>query len=271
MNSDFFMRLLIELSLGVGIGFTIGMTGVGAGILVLPVLIYIIDLSPIDAIGTGLLYSMLIRFYAVYEHFKLNTVRKRTAFYIGIGGIPTILITSFAITQLEETFGEDFNLIIEIIMALVMLMTWVFMLRNIIKSYKNVEHIYYEPPKEFPKKRKIYGIITGAVVGILIGATSIGGGVIIIPVLASIFQLSPVNTVGTSNLITIMLSGVGSIIYLLYGRINYVVSIAFSIGSIPGVWFGAKLASKTPHKVLETIIFLVITTSIIAMCVGIKH
>lgn len=247
------------------------MTGIGGGVLVMPSLIYILGFSPVSAVGTGLLYSMLARVYAIYEHLRLRTVRKRTAFYIGLGGVPAVIVTSFLITHLSKTAGESLNFILKVIISAVILITWALMLINLIRYYKDGSKDYYVPPKVFPLRRKLYGILAGAGVGILIGSTSIGGGVLIVPILVTIFQLSPSNTVGTSNLIAIIMSAVGSIIYFLGGSVDASAALIMFIGSIPGVWLGARAAVRVPHRKLEIILFCVITISAIVMLVGIRY
>ena len=82
------IEILTRLALGLGIGFAIGMTGIGSGVIAMPYLLYGVGLSPVCAVGTGLLYSTLTKAYGVYVHFRLRTIRKRTAFYIILGGVP---------------------------------------------------------------------------------------------------------------------------------------------------------------------------------------
>ena len=332
--------ILIRFLLGLGIGFAIGMTGIGSGVLVMPSLIYIVGLSEVTAIGTGLLFSMLARVYGVYEHLKLGTVRKRTAFYIILGGAPAVLITSFAIMYLAKTPalfciesksqpgldagsipedirrefadnniplssnaavsveeagsrwaivdkkaydvrkvdevlevhpGNRLNLILRIIISIVMLMTWFLMLISFVRSRNKCSEDFYAPLKVFPLRRKLYGIAAGVGIGALIGATSIGGGVLIIPILVTVFWLSPNNTVGTSVLIGITMSAMGSLAYLLGGKVNIVVAMTMFVGSIPGVYMGSRMAVKVSNKTLSIIFFAVITISVIVMFAGLKR
>jgi len=270
VDFSLFFNLLKQLALGIGIGFTIGLTGIGAGVLVVPSLIYIIGLSPVNAVGTGLLYSMLSRIYAISEHSRLGTIRKRTAFYIILGGVPAVLVASFLVMRLARIIGNEFDLILKAVIALVMFMTWILMLVDLITRRKSGSETYYVPPKEFPHRRKFYCIGAGAVLGFLIGSTSIGGGVFLIPVLAAVFRLSPDNTVGTSNLTATVMSAMGSLAYLLGGNVNLLTAAIMLIGSIPGIWFGCKLLVRIPHRVLASILFATVTVSMIVMLAGVK-
>lgn len=271
MDIGLLFEILTRLVLGLGIGFAIGMTGIGAGVLIMPSLLYIIGLSPVTAIGTGLLYAMLAKIYGVYEHLKLRTVRKRTAFYIALGSVPAVLGTALVVTHLAKISGSKVDLALKIIISIVMLMTWVFMLVNLLKSNNDGSEIYYAPEEDFPLRRKLFGVATGAGIGILVGATSVGGGVILVPILITVFHLSPSNTVGTSMLIAIVMAAVGSLTYLMRGNINIAVAITMVIGSIPGIALGSRVSVKVPHRTLKIILFAVITISVIAMFFGLKH
>lgn len=261
---------LTRLILGLGIGFAVGMTGIGAGILVIPSLLHIVGLPSVSAVGTGLLYSMLTKSYGAYTHFRLRTIRKRTAFYIILGGAPAVLATSFFIAYLDKILGSGLDFALRIIIGAVMLITWILMLRNLIKNRKGGPMNYYVPLKHFPRRRKLYGIAAGAGVGVLLGSTSIGGGALIALILITVFQLSPNNTVGTSVLIGIIMSAVGALAYILRGNIDVTVAVTMFIGSLPGVYLGARAAVKLPHRVLSAMIFTVVTISVIVMFAGIK-
>ena len=100
--------ILTRLALGLGIGFIAGLTGIGAAVLVIPALI-MLGLPAISAVGTGALYAVLMRIFATYEHLKLGNVRKRTAFYISLGGIPFAIVTAFFVLRLERIMGSGID------------------------------------------------------------------------------------------------------------------------------------------------------------------
>lgn len=270
MDTALLTSILTRLALGLGIGFTTGMTGMGAAVLVVPSLIAL-GLPAVNAVGTGAFYSMLARVHATYEHLRLRTVRKRTAFYIILGGVPTAFSASFIITHLAKTLGSRLDFVLKIIISIAMLMTWAIMFISFFKSRKGGLKDYYVPPRHFPLRRKLLGIAAGAGVGILIGSTSIGGGVLIIPILVTVFQLSPNNTVGTSTMISVVMSAVTTLAYFLGRNVNLSIAATMFIGGIPGVWLGCRLAVKIPHRVLESILFAVVTISVIVMFAGVNR
>lgn len=269
VDSGLFTDILTRLLVGIVIGFTTGMTGMGSAVLVVPSLIYILGLSPVTAIGTGLLYSFLTRAYASLEHLRLLTVRRRTAFYISLGSVPSVILTSFLVIKLARLMGNTFNFTLKIIISAVMLMTWMLMFLKLIRRRKGHSEEYYIPQKDFPLWRKLYGIAAGAGVGVLVGSTSIGGGVLLIPILVGIFQLSPNNTVGTSTIVSVVMSAFGFFAYLLGGEVNFPLALIMFVGSIPGVFLGCRLSVKIPNKTLAFILLAVVTISTIIMFAGI--
>lgn len=269
LNYNFIISLANRLILGLGIGFATGLTGMGAAVLVVPTLIFVVGLSSISAIGTGMLYSVLTRAYASYVHIRLGTVLKNIALYVSFGSIPAVFISSIIVTFLEKNFAESFDLAIKFVISGVMIVTWTVMLLGTIRN-RNERHNEdtYRQNDSCSTKCKIFGILSGAGVGVLVGTTSIGGGVFLIPLLTTIFRLSPCNIVGTSTIISVIISGIGSIAYLLHGGIDLYTTIMMFIGSIPGIWLGSRLAVRISHKILLFILFVVVTASTIFMFTG---
>jgi uncharacterized membrane protein YfcA len=239
----------------------------GAAALVVPSLVAL-GLPAVNAVGTGAFYATLARIFATCEHLRLRNVRKRTAFYIVLGGVPLTLVTSSLIKHLANTVGSSLDLGLKIAIIIVMLATWTLMLVNLLKNRKGDSGRYYVPMEHFPLRRKLYGIAAGAGVGILIGSTSIGGGVLIVPILVAVFRLSPSNTVGTSTLISVIMSATAAFMYLLGGRVDPIFAVTMFAGAVPGVFLGCRLSVKIPHRILEFILLAVITISLVVMFIG---
>lgn len=266
LDYEVIVSLINRLILGLGIGFATGLTGMGAAVLVVPTLIFFVGLSSVSAIGTGMLYSVLARAYASYVHIRLGTVLKNIAFYVSLGSIPAVLISSIIVIFLEENFGESFDIAIKFVISGVMVITWIVMLFGTIRNRKECyNEDDYKHQDVCSVKCKTIGILSGAGVGAIVGTTSIGGGVFLIPLLTTLFRLSPCNIVGTSTIISVIMSGIGSIAYLFHGGIDIYTTIIMFISSIPGIWLGSRLAVKIPHKILSIILFVVVTASIIFM------
>ena len=116
--------------------------------------------------------------------------------------------------------------------------------------------------------RKASCIIAGIIIGTLVGATSIGGGVVLITVLIVFFGLSPATTVGTSITISVICTMLGSAVYLLNQNIDFPVLLPMFLGALPGTLLGSKLTTKVPQRVLKVFLMMAVAGGIISFFWG---
>jgi len=115
-------------------------------------------------------------------------------------------------------------------------------------------------------------VALGILVGALIGATSIGGGVIIIPLFIIFLAMPPSKTVGTSIVIAVILTLITSAAYLIGGQMDLRTAISMAVGSTVGVSFGSKLSVRMPETLLQTIVIgVIIISGILMMFRGAAH
>ena len=255
---------LLRIAIGLVIGFIIGMTGVGGGVLVVPALSSILGLPVSTAVGTANLYSFLTKIYAAYQHFRLKTIDYFIGLLFLIGAIPGNIIASRSIIYLANRGDKqevlNFQRDLKLFIAGVMLMSVFILLINLKTSQKNN---FKANHKHF--RKKILGIFFGIIVGGLIGSTSVGGGVLIVPLLIIFFGLSSQKTVGSSILIAVVLTFVSSILYSKGSNVDIKTAVIMWVGSLPGVLWGSKMAIKFSEKKLQKIVIGIIFFSIILM------
>lgn len=258
-----------RLITGLFIGFTIGLTGIGGGVLVIPALTLLFRLPPTLAVGTASLYALITKAYAFWEHFKLKTINFKMGLFFLIGAIPANIITSLWINYYAaenqnnlkaiQAFQSDLKIFIGITLLLSVLLL-------IIDLFKKGEfRLFKKSDTKFSQGKKFLGIISGFIIGALIGATSIGGGVLVIPLLIIIFHLKPDRTVGTSIFIAVILLLATAIIYGQSGQVDYGTAGIMSIGSLLGVYLGSRLSVKIPEKQLELLVTLIILVATVMM------
>jgi len=117
----------------------------------------------------------------------------------------------------------------------------------------------------------ILGVCCGGVIGGLIGATSIGGGVLIVPILILIFGLSASRTVGTSIAITFFLTFVMAVIFGRSGELDTATAVIMAVGSIGGVRFGSRLSVRMPERLLLVVMVTLIAVAAVLMIVAQGH
>jgi uncharacterized membrane protein YfcA len=269
---EFFDLTLLQLAcrfvLGLLIGFCIGMTGVGGGVLVLPALTLLLKMNPVMAVGTASLYAFLAKVSATFHHIKIKTIDWTVSLLFLAGALPANAAVSFWITHRDTSLGFLHGLKLFII-GTVFFCTGVMVLNLIGQIRKDktggTRKTLAERIAERPHHSRILGVVMGAVVGGLIGATSIGGGVLIVPMLMIAFGLETRRTVGSSIFITVVLTLLTSLIYSRGGAVDTVTAVVMSAGSLVGVPPGSKLSVKMPDRILQGIIIALIFIAAVLM------
>ena len=259
--------IVLRLLLGTVIGFCIGLTGVGGGVLVLPALKLILHLDPITAVGTTTLYAFLTKITATIQHIKLRTIDWGTSLRFLAGAVPANIVTSIWVSRqgANEQFKEALtNFIVGVIFFSVIMM----IVNMITRSRPGVvarERELAEQINETKAVRIELCILLGAICGGLLGATSIGGGVLIVPILITLFNMPAPRTVGTAIFIAFILTMITSLIYGSSGVQDRVTALIMATGSVAGVFYGSKLSVRMPELFLRVIVVVLVLVAAIMM------
>lgn len=250
--------------MGAGIGFCIGLTGIGGGVLVLPALTVVLGISASVAVGTASLYSFLTKCYASLEHFRIKTIDVKTSLFILLGALPGNIIVARAINRAVEKlrldgnatehFQDNLRLFIASIVMFAALVLTANLLRRKRKTEEGEGSSLCARLDSRPKLKWSIAAITGLVIGSLIGATAVGGGVLMIPVLIIVFGLPSSTVVGTSIFATVVLNLVTSAIYSCNGQVDWPTALLMAAGSLLGVRLGSKLCIKLPERGLRALV-----------------
>lgn len=258
-----------QLLIGYVMGVLVGLTGIGAGVVAMPAMIAISHLDSVTAIGTSLVFSVLSRLYGVMQHWKMGFIDKETNFWFSIGSIPGVLLASFGINYIKtivdkQTLEYDIKLgLLVVIFVVTVYLIW--------DGFKWNQGNAYKCGEPLLPSQKVQGAFWGSGIGALVGATSIGGGIFIIPVLVAIFKLSAKCVVGTSNMISVALTLLGSTVYIYYGNVHYAVAFLVVAGSLPGIKLGAQMAHHMENVMLKRIMAGIALISFVTMAAGINH
>jgi uncharacterized membrane protein YfcA len=268
-----FLELIIRLALGLVIGFSIGLTGVGGGVLVLPALTLILGIDPIKAVGTTSFYAFLTKISATVHHAKLKTIDWGTSFRFLAGAVPAAALVSLWVSGkgANEAFQhglKDFIVGVVIFSVIIMILN---MAKQSRTSLENEERSLAGRINGHPLTRTTLCVLMGVIIGGLLGATSIGGGVLIVPMLIILFNLSTSQTVGSSIFIAVVLTLVTSFIYGKGGEVDKVTAIIMAVGSLSGVYYGSKLSARIPDRLLQGIVISLILTGAVLMLLNQGH
>ena len=263
-------EILVRLATGMVIGFLIALTGVGGGALTVPALTIILGLPSSIAVGTASLYAFLAKAYAVFAHYRLGTLDRSATLTFLAGAIPGNVVTAYFINSYIRTAGsedaarlESFQDSLGLVIALSMLLSAIILTLNLARKTS-------APPSDPGSRgrvRTFLCVLCGLIVGGLVGATSVGGGILVLPVLIMVMGLSAVRAVGTSILIAFVLSLQTSVIFMWGGQLELITAAVMWVGSLAGVFAGSRLAVKMPERPLQAIVIGVIYVASIVMLV----
>ncbi len=266
--------LFARLLSGAIIGFSIGLTGVGGGVLILPTLTILFGMDTSVAVGTASLYSFITRVTGTIHHFRLKTINLTVGIWFLVGAIPANVAASWFVATTVRRLGAGseavarFQANLNTFVAIVILLSCILLVVNLIRAM-------CKPPTARddmsamatringqPLLTKLVGATLGLAGGALMGATSVGGGVLIIPMLIIFFGMTSIQTVGTSFLITLILTLITSVIFLIQGQVDYGTGIAMAISAMLTVPIGTKLSVNMPERLLKFVVVSVIVVAV---------
>ncbi len=244
---------------GLGIGVLVGMTGMGGGSLMTPLLILIFGIQPTTAIGTDIFYSAITKTVGGWRHFKMKTVNMGLVKWLAIGSVPAAVIGVALVSVLERHIGEErLESIVYAVLGGTLLMVGIItlaralILRNLVSEREDFE---------IERRHKVAAVVIGATTGFVIGITSAGSGTVIAILLIAVFRLAPKKVVGTDVFHAAILLWAAGLAHIVGGNVDFVLAGNILIGSIPGVIIGASLSDRAPQGFIRTALGLVLIGS----------
>lgn len=234
----------VVIAFGFGVGILIGLTGIGGGSLMTPLLILVVGVKPVVAIGTDLAYGAITKTLGGWQHLRKGTVDLGVSKWLAVGSVPGSLIGVVLVSALHDRYGTAFDdaLLIGIavaltIVAVTILMRAIFMPRLSARERETVE---------LTGRVKAGAASMGLVLGLLVGMTSVGSGALIGLALILIFRLTPHRVVGTDVFHAAVLLWSAGLAHWIAGSVDLVLMANILIGSLPGVLIGTHLITKIP-------------------------
>ncbi|TXK81861.1 sulfite exporter TauE/SafE family protein [Paenibacillus sp. N3.4] len=237
------------LLMGVFVGFLVGLTGVGGASLLTPVLI-LIGIHPSIAVGTDLLYNSITKLFGTIQHWRQKTIDFKLVKMLATGSIPGVIIAVILLRLFESSYHNQ-ETIIKHALGYVLIMVAVATMFKVFFGHKLKENRWQL--RSLEEKRGLV-ITIGAVLGFIVGLTSIGSGSLYAIAMLYLFRMSPALLVGTDIAHAFFLATTAGILHASIGNVNYTLVLNLLIGSIPGVIIGSMLSTKAPTNVLRTII-----------------
>jgi uncharacterized membrane protein YfcA len=245
--------LLLKVLIGFVVGTLIGLTGLGGGVLLLPMLIFGLHVPAIVAVGSDAMFNFFTKIPASIMHLIKGTVRRKVVLAMAVGSIPGsyLGVTFLQYLRRPEVYGNGVNDFIKsaVGMLLVLIPTLLLFQGRI------EEHL----AKREPTMKSFAGMsFIGLVGGFLVGITSVGSGSIIMMLLLLFYSFAPKIMVGTDITHAVILTGVTSLLHWRAGNVDGHLVAALLIGSIPGGMLGSHLSTRVPVLWLRRILCTVL-------------
>jgi len=244
---------------GLGIGVLVGMTGMGGGSLMTPLLILIFGIQPTTAIGTDIFYSAVTKTVGGWRHLKMKTVNMELVKWLAIGSVPAAVAGVAIVSELEKHIGEErLDSLVYAVLGGTLLMVGIItlaralILRNLVDERDRFD---------VERRHKVAAIVIGATTGFVIGVTSAGSGTVIAILLIAVYRLSPRKVVGTDVFHAAVLLWAAGIAHWIGGNVDFVLAANILLGSVPGVVIGASLSGRAPVGFIRTALGLVLVGS----------
>ncbi|ROV57092.1 sulfite exporter TauE/SafE family protein [Vibrio ponticus] len=256
--TEFFTTEALGLKVLAGVIYSlcVGLTGVGGGVLLIPLLQVLFDMHTVLAVGTASVISALVKISASFGHIKARNLSLPATGYLLIGAVPLVVLT----TQLVVYFHQQPHLqlklenFVEGLIVMVMVAALFSVLIKMVKqSRKQVVHHAFSG-----KKAVGAGMLCGASLGI----TGVGGGVLLLPLLNSLLNIEIKKAVGTSVVLSLLLSGITALGYAQGGQIDMGAAALFTFASLLGAPLASRLLAKMSDLSVYRLTLTIITVSL---------
>ncbi|MDP8943752.1 MAG: sulfite exporter TauE/SafE family protein [Actinomycetota bacterium] len=244
---------------GLGVGVLVGLTGMGGGSLMTPILILVFGFKPVTAIGTDLAYAAVTKTVGGLKHFRQRTVELRLSTWMALGSVPAAIGGVWMLEAIERAHGAAFDEVLLTMLAAALLFTGVAVLARAVFLPKLVaaerEHVTLGP------RHKAAAVGVGVFVGFVLGVTSAGSGALIAVALILLFRLVPRRVVGTDVFHAAILLWAAAAAHVVAGNVDYALAGTILLGSVPGVWLGSHWSVRLPVATLRTALAVVLIGS----------
>ncbi len=252
------------IAFGLGVGVLVGMTGIGGGSLMTPMLILVFGVTPVTAIGTDLAYAAVTKTVGGYKHLRQKTVDIRLSTWMALGSVPAAVGGVYVLTLLEDWAGRDFEDLLLTILAIALLITGT---ATLVRAFLKRMHERERATIDLERRHKVAAVVLGVCVGFVLGVTSAGSGALIAVGLILLFRLIPTRVVGTDVFHAAILLWAAGIAHIVAGNVDFALVGTILLGSVPGVWLGSHWSVRVEPAVLRTTLAVVLIGAGLALLI----
>lgn len=247
------MDFFYYICAGFVVGLLVGLTGVGGGSLMTPILLIFFNVKAAVAVGTDLLYASITKSVGIFAHGKLGNIDWIIVRLLAYGSIPASLLTLLYLKDLDIASDHAVSSI-KFWLGIALLLTSVSVLfRNQLAKLSKTGHWIN------PQYTPVLTVILGIILGFLVTLTSVGAGALGVTALLILYpKLSITRIVGTDVAHAVPLTLVAGLGHASLGTVDYSLLGTLLIGSIPGIWIGSHLSAKVAEHWVRALLALIL-------------
>ncbi len=234
---------------GFSVGLIVGLTGIGGGSLMTPLLVLVFGVAPATAVGTDLLYAALTKSGGAVAHARRTNVRWKVVALLAAGSVPASALTIAALHALgvdSRLFG---SVVTSALGGALILTAITLLLKSRLQQWAR-RHLPAVAPTT---PSMVSTIVTGAVLGCLVTVSSVGAGALGTAALLFLAPgLAAREVVGTDIAHAVPLTLVAGLGHAAIGTVNYALLASLLLGSLPGIWLGTQLSGRLPERHLRS-------------------
>ncbi|MEB6680873.1 sulfite exporter TauE/SafE family protein [Acinetobacter lwoffii] len=248
---------------GVLVGFCVGVTGVGGGSLMTPILISLFRIEPHIAIGTDLLYAAISKFCGSFVHAKKMNIVWPIVIWLAVGSIPASFATHWVLDNYLSQ-STHYKAVLTMVLGFMLTITGLSILfrsqiENLFNKYRKQElpdmTQDLEKVKLQAKEKRVAIIIMGIILGIFVTLSSVGAGAFGIMALVVMFPNLPmIRIIGSDVVHAVLLTLVAGLGHMSSGNVDFMLLMWLLVGSIPAIIVGTLLSSRMPEKLIRKIL-----------------
>ena len=245
---------------GFGVGIVVGMTGMGGGALMTPLLVLFFGVPPLAAVSSDLAASAVMKPFGGWVHARRGTVNWSLVRWLCLGSVPSAFLGVLLLRVIPNDEGVERAIQMALGAALILAAVGL-----VAKAYASRRAGRDRAARSAPapiRVRPVPTALLGAAGGLVVGLTSVGSGSLIIVILLALYPaLRPNDLVGTDLVQAVPLVTAAALGHLFFGDLQFPVAGAILVGSIPGVLLGARLSSRAPAGIVRAALVVVLLAS----------
>ncbi|MFM1897400.1 MAG: hypothetical protein RLZZ385_2474 [Pseudomonadota bacterium] len=258
MNTVSYLDFLMYITAGAGVGFTVGLTGVGGGSLMTPLLLLFGFPAPV-AIGTDLLYAALTKAGGALSHHRRGNVDWRVVGLLAAGSLPVALLLHVFVLSGDFQDSAAFEKLLTSSLGVMLIITsMILIFRDKLRLSALAEKpgMLMRPIHEHPGTTTV---IMGLLLGVCVTLSSVGAGAFGAAVLMVIYAHSTtVRIVGTDIAHAVPLTFLAGLGYFYNGYVDLVLLASLLVGSLPAIYLGSRVSSLVPEKILQRVLIIML-------------